>query len=86
MYQPEQLEVITEMMRAMEDGQITVLETQNILNVALSFGMSLVFMTALGALVRSFVIEALEEPEEEKALPIIGAMLPETKEKEEVIW
>jgi len=86
MYQPEQLEVITEMMRAMEDGQITVLETQNTLNVALSFGMSLVFMTALGALVRSFVIEALEEPEEEKALPIIGAMLPETKEKEEVIW
>jgi len=86
MYQPEQLEVITEMMRAMEDGQITVLETQNTLNVALSFGMSLVFMTALGALVRSFVIEALEEPEEEKALPIIGAMLPETREKEEVIW
>jgi hypothetical protein len=80
MYRLQQLEVITEMMRAMEDRQITALETQNILNAALSFGMSLVLMTAFGVLVRSFVIEALEEPEEEKVLPVIGAMLPETKE------
>jgi len=68
------------MVRAMEDRQITALETQNIINAALSFGMSLVFMTALGALVRSFVIEALEEPEEEKMLPVIGAILPQTSQ------
>jgi len=80
-YQPQQLEVITEMLRAMEDRQITMLETQNIINAALSFGMSLVFMTALGALVRSFVIEALEEPEEEKVLPVIGAILPQTEKE-----
>ena len=78
MYRPQQFEVITEMMRAMEDRQITTLETQNVLNVALSFGMSALFMMALGALVRSFVIEALEEPEEKKVLPVIGAILPET--------
>jgi len=79
MYRAQQLEVITEMLRAMEDRQITALETQNIINAALSFGMSLVFMTALGALVRSFVIEALEEPEEEKVLPVVGAILPQTE-------
>jgi hypothetical protein len=81
LYQPQQFEVITEMMGAMEDRQITALETQNILNAALSFGMSVVFMTALGVLVRSFVIEALEEPEEKKVLPVIGAILPQTEEE-----
>jgi hypothetical protein len=88
MYRAQQLEVVTEMLRAMEDRQITMLETQNIINAALSFGMSLVFMTALGALVRSFVIEALEEPEEEKVLPVIGAILPQTeREKPEFgLW
>ena len=77
MYRPQQFEVITEMMRAMEDRHITTLETQNVLNAALSFGMSTLFMMALGALVRSFVMEALEEPEEKKVLPVIGAVLPE---------
>ena len=88
MYRVQQLEVVTEMLRAMEDRQITALETQNIINAALSFGMSLVFMTALGALVRSFVIEALEEPEEEKVLPVIEAILPQTeREKPEFgLW
>ena len=81
MYRPQQFEVITEIMRAMEDRQITTLETQNVFNVALSFGISVVFMTALGALVRSFVIEALEEPEEKKVLPVIGAILPQTEKE-----
>ncbi|MFQ5875811.1 MAG: hypothetical protein ACE5JL_18700 [Dehalococcoidia bacterium] len=81
MYRPQQFEVATEMMRAMEDGQITALETQNVLDAALSFGMSLLFMTVLGALLRSFVIEALEEPEEKKVLPVIGAILPATAVK-----
>jgi hypothetical protein len=81
MYQPQQFEVITEMMRAMEDRQITTLETQNVLNTALSFGMSVFFMAALGALARSFVIEALEEPEEKKVLPVIGAILPQTEKE-----
>jgi len=80
-YQPQQFEVITEMMRAMEDRRITALETQNILNAALSFGMSLVFLTTLGKLVRFFVIEALEEPEEKEVLPVIGAILPQTKKE-----
>ena len=87
MYRPQQFEVITEIMRAMEDRQITTLETQNVFNVALSFGISVVFMTALGALVRSFVIEALEEPEEREVLPVIGAILPQTeKEKKFGLW
>lgn len=81
MYRPQQSEVITEMMRAMEDRQITTLEMQNVLNAALSFGISVVFMTALGVLVKSFVIEALEEPEEKKVLPVIGAILPQTEKE-----
>jgi len=80
-YRPQQSEVITEMMRAMEDRQITTLEMQNVLNAALSFGISVVFMTALGVLVKSFVIEALEEPEEKKVLPVIGAILPQTEKE-----
>jgi hypothetical protein len=79
MYRPQQLDILTEMMQAMEDRQITTLEMQNILNTALSFGMSTLFMTALGALVRWFVIEALEESEEKRVLPVIEMALPETR-------
>jgi hypothetical protein len=81
MYQPQQFEVITEMMSAIEDRRITTLEMQDMLNAALSFGMSLVFLTALGSLVRWFVITALEEPEEKKGLPVIGAILPQTEKE-----
>jgi len=74
-YQPQQMDVVIEMMRSMEDRRITALETQGILNAGLSFVASVALITTLGSLVRSFVVEVLEEPEERKILPVIGAIL-----------
>ena len=78
MYQPQQMGVITEMARAMEDRQITALETQRIMDATLAFGISAIFAAMMGVLVRDFLKEALE-PEQKKAIrPVIDVMLPAT--------
>ena len=77
-YRPQQIGVITEMATALEDGRITTLETQNILDASLSFGLSLIFGAVLGVLVRSLVAEALEPKQEEVVEPVIDLILPET--------
>ena len=76
MYQPHQTGVVVEMARAMEDGRLTTLETQSIVDAGLAFGMSLVFGTVLGVLVRSLVTEALEPKQEEVIQPVIDFILP----------
>ena len=67
------------MARAMEDGRLTTLETQSIVDAGLAFGLSLVFGTILGVLVRSLVTEALEPKQEEVVQPVIDFMLPATE-------
>ncbi len=79
MYGPQQIEVITGILGAIEDGRITALERQNIVSAILSFGMSLISMTFLGMLVRAIAIEALEEPEEKRVMPVINAILPQAR-------
>lgn len=79
MYQPQQTGVIVEMARAMEDGRLTTLETQSIADAGLAFGLSLVFGTVLGVLVRSLIAEALEPKQEEVVQPVINLMLPATE-------
>jgi len=79
MYQPQQVGVVVEMARAMEDGQLTTLETQRVMDASLAFGISLIFGMALGILVRSLVTEALEPREEKVVQPVIDLMLSETK-------
>ncbi len=76
MYQPQQTGVMVEMARAMEDGQLTMLETLGIADAGLAFGMSLLFGTILGVLLRSLVAEALEPAEEKVVQPVIDFMLP----------
>jgi len=75
-YQTQQVEVVVEMAKAMEDRRLTLLETQSITEAGLTFGLSLIFVTILGVLVRSLVAEALEPKQEEVVQPVIGLMLP----------
>lgn len=79
MYQPQQVGVVVEMARAMEDGRLTTLETQRVMDASIAFGLSLIFGMVLGVLVRSLVAEALEPKQEEVVQPVIDLMLPETK-------
>jgi len=79
MYQPQQTGVVVEMARALEDGRVSTLETQRVMDASLAFGMSLIFGAVLGVLVRSLVAEALEPKQEEVVQPVIDLMLPETK-------
>ncbi len=79
MYQPQQVGVVVEMARAMEDGRLTTLETQRVMDASIAFGMSLIFGMVLGVLVRSLVAEALEPKQEAAVKPVIDLMLPETK-------
>ncbi|MDP2729828.1 MAG: hypothetical protein Q8O55_05045 [Dehalococcoidales bacterium] len=78
-YQPQQVGVVVEMAMAIQDGQVTPLETQKIVDVGLAFGLSLVFGTVLGVLVRSVVAEALEPEQGEAVQPVIDFMLPRTE-------
>ena len=78
-YRPQQVEVVVEMARAMEDGRLTPLETQSITNAGLAFGLSLILGTVLGVLMRSIVTEALEPKQEEVVQPVIDFMLPATE-------
>jgi DNA-directed RNA polymerase subunit RPC12/RpoP len=79
MFQPQQIGVITEMARAMEDRQITALERQRIMDASLAFGISAIVAVMMGVLVRDFLREALE-PEEKKAIcPVIDVMLPKSR-------
>ncbi|MDP3880175.1 MAG: hypothetical protein Q8Q07_07735 [Dehalococcoidales bacterium] len=79
MYQPQQTEVVVKMARAMQDGQLTLLETQMIADAGLAFGLSLVFGTVMGVLMRSVVAEALESEQEEVVQPMIDFLLPDTE-------
>ncbi len=67
------------MARAMEDGRLTTLEMQSIVEAGLAFGMSLVFGTVLGVLMRSIVAETLEPKQEEVVQPVIDLILPATE-------
>jgi DNA-directed RNA polymerase subunit RPC12/RpoP len=64
------------MARAVQDGRLTSQETQRITDAGLAFGMSLIFGTVLGVLVRS-VIAGVLEPEEKAVQPVIDFMLPD---------
>lgn len=75
-YQPQQEEVVVEIARAMEDGRLTPLEVQSITDAGLAFGLSLIFGTVLGLLMRSIVAEALEPKQEEVVQPVIDLILP----------
>lgn len=80
MYQPQQAEVVVQMARAVQDGQLTPLETRQITDAGLAFGLSLIFGTVLGVLMRSVIAEALE-PEEEKAVqPVMNFILPDARD------
>jgi len=67
------------MARAMEDGRLTTLETQSIVDAGLAFGLSLIFGTVLGVLMRSLIAETLEPKQEEVVQPVIDLMLPATE-------
>jgi|GEM_PF-4672443 len=76
-YQPQQVDVVVQMARAVQDGRLTSLETQQITDAGVIFGLSLIFGTVLGVLMRSVIAEALE-PEEEKAVRLaVDFMLPD---------
>jgi hypothetical protein len=75
-YPPQQEEVVVEIAKAMEDGRLTPLEAQSIIDAGLAFGMSLIFGTALGVLMMSIVTEALEPKQEEVVQPVIDLILP----------
>ncbi len=79
MYQPQQTGIMVEMARAMEDGRLTTLEMQSIAVTGLAFGISLIFGTVLGVLMRSLVAEVLEPTEEKVVQPVIDFMLPATE-------
>jgi len=79
MYQPQQEDVVVEIAMAMEDGRLTPLEAQSITDAGLAFGLSLIFGTVLGVLIRSVVAEALEPKQEEIVQPVIDFMLPATE-------
>jgi len=79
LYQPQQAEVVVQMARAVQDGQLTSLETQQIADTGLAFGLSLIFGVVPGILVKSVIAGALE-PEEEKAVrPVIDFVLPDAR-------
>ena len=75
-YSPKQEEVVVEIAMAMEDGRLTPLEAQSITDAGLAFGLSLIFGTVLGMLIRSIITEALEPKQEEVVQPVIDFMLP----------
>ena len=77
MYRPQQVEVMVQLASAVQDGQLTPLETQRITNAGLAFGLSLIFGTVLGVLMRSVLAEALEPKEEKAVQPVIDFMLPD---------
>jgi len=79
MYQPQQTEVVVEMARAMEDGRLTTQESLSMVDAGLAFGLSLIFGTVLGVLVRSLVAEALEPKQDEVVQPVIDLILPATE-------
>ncbi len=79
LYRPQQEEVVIEIARAMEDGQLTSLEVQSITDAGIAFGLSLIFGTVLGVLMRSIVAETLEPKQEEVIQPVIDFMLPATE-------
>ena len=76
-YQPQQVDVIVHMARAVQDGQLTHLETHQIMDAGLAFGLSLIFGTVMGALIKSVIAEALEHEEEKSVQPAIDFMLPD---------
>ena len=76
-FQPQQVDVVVQMARAVQDGQLTSMETQRITDAGLAFGLSLIFGTVLGVLVRSVIAEALEPKEEKAVQPVIDFMLPD---------
>jgi hypothetical protein len=63
----------------MEDGRLTPLEVQSITDAGLAFGLSLIFGTVLGLLMRSILAEALEPKQEEIVQPVIDLILPATE-------
>lgn len=70
---------MVQMARAVQDGRLTFLETQQITDAGMAFGLSLIMGTVLGVLMRSIIAEALE-PEEGKAVrPVIDFVLPDAK-------
>ena len=75
-YRPQQEEVVVEIARAMEDGRLTSLEAQSIADAGIAFGLSLIFGTVLGVLMRSIVAETLEPKQEEVVQPVIDFLLP----------
>lgn len=77
-YAPQQTDVVIEMARAMQDGQITPQETQMITDTGLAFILSLVFGTVLGMMARSIMSEVLEPKQEEVLEPAIDFLLPDT--------
>ncbi|MDD5501169.1 MAG: hypothetical protein PHH57_05755 [Candidatus Omnitrophica bacterium] len=79
MYQPQQVDVVVEMAKAMEDGRLTKLETQSIADAGIAFGLSLIFGMVLGVLMRSIVAETLEPKQEEMVQPVIDFILPATE-------
>jgi len=77
-YTPQQVEVVVQMARSVQDGQLTTLEAQQITDAGVAFGLSLIFGTVLGVLVRSVIAGALEPEEEKTVRPVIDFMLPDT--------
>ena len=77
-HQPQQIGIVTEMMRSMEGGRITTLDIQRIMDATLTFGMSFIFMTIIGVMVRDFLREALGPEKKERVKPVIDVVLPAT--------
>ena len=78
-HQPQQIGIVTEMMRSMEGGRITTLDIQRIMDATLNFGMSLIVMTIIGVMVRDFLREALGPEKKERVKPVVDVVLPQTQ-------
>ena len=79
MYQPQQVDVVVQMARAVQDGRLTSLETQQITDAGVAFGLSLIMGTVLGVVMRSVIAGALESDEEKAVRPVIDFVLPDAK-------
>ncbi len=75
-HQPQQIGVFMEMARALEDWRITRYDIQQVMDALFSCGMSLGFMTVIGAMVRGFLRETLGPEKKERLKPVIDVVLP----------
>ena len=77
-YQPQQMDIVVEMGRALEGWRITRYDIQQVMDAMFSFGVSMIFMTVIGALVRDMLREVLGPQKKERVRPVIDVMLPST--------